>query len=363
MRGKSKLLRWMVAGCCVLPLLSGCWDAKDVDNRLLVGAMGLEKTSESTLKVWLRFPLPSATQESTKKDFFVMSQSGRTVPDAINKMRYKLPKSVESSSTRALLLDESLAQSGLSPYLEFAVRERSIPLDAVVAVVKGKMERIFTVPNPTGELSGIYTKLFFEPYAGGIPRKNKTLLWEVYSKLYNPLHANLIPFLTEGSQNSFVLTGNAIFMQGKLVGQLNKEESLLYEIFTHRFHDSEVELMNRADVRILHNHMHMQTSLKNGKPLIQLHCSLVTTLVDRSSFQHQDVAGIVAELKSILSTNADSMFAKTQAKGADIFGFGNHFRDRLHPSEFDKWPDMFKNAEIKYTFYITMRNTGLEFLN
>ncbi|NOU99399.1 Ger(x)C family spore germination protein [Paenibacillus planticolens] len=363
MRRKHRI--WKLAAVCFLTMTigSGCWDSKDIDNRLMVGVIGLEKAPESALRVWFRFPLPKASQETSKKDFFTMSQKGFTVPDAMNKLRYKLPKALETSSTRALLLDESLAKSGLIPYLEFAIRERSVPLDAVVAVVRGNMERIFSSPNPTGELSGIYTKLFFEPYAGGIPRKNKTKLWEVYAKLYNPFHANLIPVLVEGEKNSFGFSGNAIIVNGKMVGEIDKDESLLYEIFTHRFHDSEVELMSKSDVRIVHNHTRVATSLENGKPIIKIDCSLVTVLIDSSRQRKLNESEIIAELEGNLNDHAKSMFEKTQREGADVFGFGNRFRSRLQPSEYEHWSEMFKSAEISYDFHIDMRNTGLEFLD
>ncbi|RKP58212.1 Ger(x)C family spore germination protein [Cohnella endophytica] len=363
MRRICASLKMVIVCSLTMIAVTGCWDSRDVDNRLMVGALGLEKSTETSLRVWFRFPVPKAIQGLSKKDFFTMSQIGFTVPDAMNKIKYKLPKALDASSTRALLLDESLAKTGINPYLEFAIRERSVPLDAVVAVVRGNMERIFTSPNPTGELAGIYTKLFFEPYAGGIPRKNKTRLWEIYAKLYNPFHANLIPLVTEGVQNSFEFTGNAIFLNGKIVGELNKDESLLFEIFTHRFHDSEVELMNRSDVRIVHNHTRIKTKLERGIPIIGLDCSLVTTLIDSSRTRKQNESQIIAELESSLNAHAKSMFEKTQREGADVFGFGNRFRNRLQPSQHGDWPEMFKSAKISYKFHIILRNTGLEFLD
>ncbi|ASS64983.2 MULTISPECIES: Ger(x)C family spore germination protein [unclassified Paenibacillus] len=357
----SKGLR-AAAACCLLGLLSGCWDSKDVDNRLMMGAMGLEKGSGQSLNVWMRFPLPKTAQSTEGKDFYAMSQSGLTVADAINQARYKLPKSLDASSTRALLLDESMAHYGLKSYLEFAVRERSVPLDAVVAVVKGKMSRIFTSPNPTGEFSGIYTKLFFEPYAGGIPRKNKTMLWEIYSKLYNPLQANLIPILREGTQNSFELDGNAIFAKDRMVGELTKDESLIYEIITHRFHDSEVKLMSRSDVKIVHNRTRVNTELSNGRPLIRVDSSLIVTLVDSSQMNEMTEREVIRELQEDLELQAKSMFAKTQKAGADIFGFGNRFRSRLQPYQYEEWPERYRSAKISMKFHIDLRNTGLEFL-
>ncbi|WP_135553635.1 Ger(x)C family spore germination protein [Paenibacillus cymbidii] len=363
MTAKWRLWRTAAACCLMAAMATGCWDSKDVDNRLLVGAIGLERTAPSGLRVWFRFPLPKSTQEPSSSDFFTISQDGRTVPDALNRVKYKLPKSLDATSTRAILLSESLASSNLDPYLEFAIRERSVPLDALVAIVRGDMERIFRGRNPTGELSGIYTKLFFEPYAGGIPRKNVTRLWEVYAKVTNPYQSNLIPILTESAQNSFEFTGNAIFAGGKMVGELDKDESLLYEMFTRRFHDSEVELMNRSDVRIVHNRTRVSTAWKDGAPIIGLDCSLVATLIDSSRSQRQTAADITAELDARLSALADSMFRKTRQAEADIFGFGNRFRSRLGPEQADRWPVLFKSARISYRFHIDLRNTGLEFLD
>jgi Ger(x)C family germination protein len=350
--------------CCSAMLgLSGCWDAKDVDNSLIVGAVGLQHKSKEALRVWLRFPLPTAAEGNAKSDFFVMNEEGSTVPDALYKIQYKIPKALDASSTRALLLDEKLANTGLSPYLEFAIRERSIPLDVVVAIVRGDMGRIFESPNPTGELSGIYTKLFFEPYAGGMARKNKTMLWEIYSKFYNPFHANLIPLLKEGKQNSFEFAGNIMFLKDKIVGELNLDESLVYELFTHKLHDSEVELLDRADFRIVHNHTRIRSAFKNGKPFIQIDCNLATTLIDSSHTKQRDTSQILAELEAHLNADAKSLIAKTQNARADVFGFGNKFRGSLQPSQYQQWPDMYQTATIEYRFHIKLRNTGLEFLD
>ncbi|CDN43783.1 MULTISPECIES: Ger(x)C family spore germination C-terminal domain-containing protein [Paenibacillus] len=358
---KMRLVR-AAAACCLLGLLNGCWDSKDVDNRLMIGAMGLEKGSGSQIQVWMRFPLPKTAQKTEGKDFFAMSQPGITVADAMNRARYKLPKSLDATSTRALLLDDSMTKVSLKSYLEFAVRERSVPLDAVVAIVKGDMSRIFTSPNPTGELSGIYTKLFFEPYAGGIPRKNKTMLWEIYSKLYNPLQANLIPILSEGTQNSFELEGNAIYAKDRMAGVLNPDESLIYEIITHRFHDSEVKLMSRSDVKIVHNRTQVKTALSSGQPIIDVESWLIVTLVDSSQMNEMSEEEVLRELLEDLNVQAKSMFAKTQRAGADIFGFGNRYRSRLKPAQYEQWPEMFKMAKISMKFHIDLRNTGLEFL-
>lgn len=350
------------AGClaALLALLvaGGCWDSKDVDNRFLVGAMGLDLKSPNSLDVWFRIPVTSSSDGNHKNSFFSVSQQGSTVMDAVNKVQYKLPKAVDVSSTRAMFLDEQSARAGLLPYLEFAVRERSVPLDAVIAIVQGDMKSIFESPNPAGGLPGIYTKIYFEPYAGGIPRKNKTMLWEVYAKLHDPMHANLIPVLRQ-EKKDFIQVGNAFFHGEKMGGRLTMDESLLYEMIAKRLSDSEIVLMSRSDLNIVHNRTRIRSRLDSEKPRIDVEISLSVTLLDKSHFKHRSEERIKEELVLLLEGLARSLMEKTQQAGADIFGFGNRFRDRVRPED---WPELYRQADIRCTFHIVLRNTGLEFL-
>ena len=346
------------------PLLSGCWDAKDVDNRLLVGAMGLE-TSGDLVNVWLRFPLPKTPGSSNQKnDHYTLSQKGITVIDAMNQARYKLQKSLDPSSTRAVLLSEGMAKQGIAPYLEFAIRERSVPLNVVTAIVRGDMKRIFEDPNPTGELSGIYTKLFFEPYAGGLPRKNRVRLWEIYSNLYSPFRENLIPLLQEGPQNSFELAGNAIFVEDRMKGTISKDESLVYEMVTRRFTESEVRVThNKMDIKLLHNKSLVAAKFENGRPVITVDVFLTATLVDSMYNHKSNKDTIKSSLESTLEAQAKSLFKKTQQYGADIFGFGNNFRGRLATADYSKWRELYKTASITLRMHIDVRDTGLQILD
>ncbi|SET21197.1 Ger(x)C family spore germination protein [Paenibacillus sp. NFR01] len=351
--------------CGILPLV-GCWDAKDIDNRMIVGAMGVERPEKDkpSVRVWFRFPIPKTPGTSGNgSDFFATSQAGDTVIDATNQMRYRLPKALDLSSVRAFLIDETMAKEGLRQYLDFTVRERSVPLDTVVALVTGDMNQIFSNPNPTGELSGLYTKLFFEPFAGGIPRKNKVELWEVYAKLYNPLQANLIPLVRESEHNMFSLVGNAYFAGDKLAGILTPDETLLYEIISRSIGETEMELTKKADVKILNNRTRIKASLKaDGHPLIRVTSRVDCTLVNSSGEERLSASRIEQYLEQKLIRQAAGLFAKTQAKRSDIFGFGNHFRGKLAVSRYPSWPSMYQQAEIRFKIKVKLRNTGLEYL-
>lgn len=348
---------------CMLAATVGCWDSKDVDNRMLVGAIGIEDVNDESLKVWFRVPITTSTNYSDKDSFYTVMERGVTVMDAINRAQYKLPKALDVSSTRAVLLNMKTARAGLMPYLEFAIRDRSVPLDAVIGIVDGSMKEIFERSNPVGELSGIYTKLYFEPYAGGIPRKNKSMLWEVYSKFLNPTQANLIPVLKDDKRSLFFQIGNAYFNGDKIAGILNMDETLIYEMITERLADTEIMLMSRSDIKVVHKKTKIRTRLVDGKPIIKVGIWVTISLTDKSHNRKQTTEkDIKDELNEELLELAKSMTEKTQRSGSDIVGFGNRYRSRMHPNDYGKWPDMYRKADISYTFHIRLRNTGLEFL-
>ncbi|MEC0248945.1 Ger(x)C family spore germination protein [Paenibacillus chitinolyticus] len=362
-----KLAQWSKLAGIVLvcSMLQGCWDVKDVDNRMIAAVIGIEQTEDHKVELWVRFPVPVTSQSGSggiSKDFFSSRQKGDTIVEALDELRSKLPKALDLSETRAIFVDEELAKKGLLTYLEFAVRDRLVPLNTLVALVSGSMEPIFTKSNPGGEVSGTYAKLFFEPYAGGTPQKNRVPLWSLFSRIYNPLQENIVPLLTQSQVNMFKLKGNAYFEDDKQVGILTLEETLIYEIIFRKMSNFEIETVEGANVSIRNNKTRITTKLIAGKPHIRIHTSLSLTLMDSSKAAQISSAEIENSVNAVLERRAKKVFQDTQLKKSDIFGFGNRYRSLLSSEEYEKWPEMYRDATIEFHINSKMRNTGLQLL-
>ncbi|MEK3910109.1 Ger(x)C family spore germination protein [Paenibacillus sp. FSL H7-0331] len=346
-------------------ILQGCWDVKDIDNRMLVAVLGIEHAEDNKISLLVRFPVTKSAQPGgggggIDKSFFMAKQKGDTVVDALDELRLRLPKSLDLSETRAIFLDQELAEKGVKPYLEFAVRDRTLPLSTVVALISGSMEPIFSKPNPTGELSGIYTKLFFESYAGGTPQKNKVPLWSLFSRMYNPLEENIVPLLVRSNMNMFELKGNAFFVEDRMVGKLTPEETLIYEIITQKMSDFEIETTEGANVKILKNNTMISSKMMDGKPVIRIHTLLTMTLMDSSQSAQNSTTEIEKSVSKELEARAEKVFKLTKQKKSDIFGFGNRFRGTLAPNQ--DWSEMYQHATIEMKIVSMLRNTGLQML-
>lgn len=344
---------------CMLLFLSGCWDVKDIDNRLLVTAIGIEPAESGRVRVWMRFPLPQS-QDGAHKDFFVVKQEGDTVIQAIDQVRLRLPKSLDMSENQSIFLDQALAKKGFMPYLEFTIRDRTVPLDTLIAITKGSMEPLFERPNPTGELSGVYTKLFFERYGGGTSQKNVVSLWEIFKGYYNPLEECLVPVLVSDAETIFRVAGNAFFMHDAMAGMISPEETLIYKIVTDTMSPFEIETAKKMNLKILDSNADIDTVMKSGKPVIRIHAKISMTLMDSARGIDIKAEHLEASINRLLEQRAAKLFRMTQEQESDIFGFGDHFRGKIPPEQYNRWPKLYSDATIEFKLASELKNTGLE---
>ncbi|MED5015858.1 Ger(x)C family spore germination protein [Paenibacillus chibensis] len=364
---KTRLHRMLLLGCLlVLTLpLSGCWDVKDIDNRLLVTVLGIEQTSEEKVRIWVRIPLPRSNESAgggKGKEYLTINQIGETVVDALDNVRMKLSKSLDLSQIRTIFLDRRLAEKGFLPHLEFSIRDRTLPLDTLVALISGDMETMFDKPYPTGELSGINTKLFFEPYAGGTAQKNLTNLWEVFRRYFNPLEENLVPVLAQDPVTLFKLQGSGYFRGDRMIGMLSPEETLIYEIVTNKMVPFEIETAQKMNVKILKSKAHVHAEVKGNKPVIRIRAKLTMTLMDSASGERIDPLSLQASINRLLEERAARVFQRTQKEQSDIFQLGNHFRSLLPASKYDQWPELYRQASIDFKLESRLENTGLQIM-
>lgn len=344
---------------CLLLFLPGCWDVKDVDNRLLETAIGIEPAGGDRVRVWMRFPLPQS-QDGAHKDFFVIKQEGSTVIEAIDQLRLRLPKSLDMSQNQSIFLDQALAKKGFMPYLEFTIRDRTVPLDSLIAITTGGMKSIFERPNPTGELSGIYTKLFFERYGGGTSQKNVVSLWEIFRGYYDPLEDCLVPVLVTDSETIFRVAGNAFFKNDAMVGMISPEETLIYEIVTGKMSPFEIETADKMNLKILNSSADIDTDMRSGKPVIRIHAKLSMTLMDSARGIDIKAEHLEASINRLIEQRAAAVFRMTQAQESDIFGLGNRFRGKVPPSQYDRWSKLYSKATLEFKLDSELRNTGLQ---
>ncbi|MDC3412930.1 Ger(x)C family spore germination protein [Terrihalobacillus insolitus] len=368
----NKLKRYIIKSMLIISsllLLSGCWDVKDIDNRMIAVVLGIKSAEDDNIEVFIKFPKPetmmkgSSAGGSDETPFIVIHETAPTVFAAINKINLKLPKSLDLKSIQTVIVDEELAKKGLLPYLEFIIRSRMVPVDANFAVIRGEFSPLFYSKAQTGDSSGMLFTNFFDESAGGSPQKTNIEMWEIYSRLSNPLVSALAPVIQANKQQDtlFTVEGNGYFLGDQMVGLLPQEYMLSYSILSRKIKGNEIIVVDKADVKIIKNDIEYTKMGLNsyGKPFVHLKVSLDLNLVDSSKLNKISKDELENKVSAIVEKTANEIIKQTKPIGADVFQFGNRFRGIINADQYGQWPSLYKDMEIKIEIQSHLRNTGM----
>ena len=121
-----------------LSLLSGCWDYRDIDHRLLPVAMGISKSEDKYQIVLL---LPSIQNGQVKSR--IITGQGETVTKTIDTLSENMESRIDLLHVKVIMLDKDLAQSGFQNVMSGFMRARDVSPHTLVAISEEKVEDFF----------------------------------------------------------------------------------------------------------------------------------------------------------------------------------------------------------------------------
>ncbi|WP_241773259.1 Ger(x)C family spore germination C-terminal domain-containing protein [Bacillus sp. LL01] len=151
--------------------------------------------------------------------------------------------------------------------------------------------------------------------------------------------------------------GGAVIKNGKMVGMIDSDETLLYNAFNNESNQGKIEVLNQGSVMILGNKMKHESKMINGKPHFHSEISLRVIVLETNGTPSREE--IKEELTTLLLERYNKMFTKIQSSEADILGLGQFFRIKLSREELKKWrtnyyPELIYKQDIK----INIQNEG-----
>ncbi|OAH57092.1 hypothetical protein AWH48_19380 [Domibacillus aminovorans] len=135
------------------------------------------------------------------------------------------------------------------------MRSRDISAKALVAICDDDIEQFFasmkknTPPNGTSLLD------FFEKNAGWNPEISLTRVWKIYRSIHSYTRDVAVPLLRPGDTTLVEHTGSGVLKNGRMVGEISLDETLLYNAFNGESTEGKVEFFNLGSVLILGDSM------------------------------------------------------------------------------------------------------------
>ncbi|WP_419887932.1 Ger(x)C family spore germination protein [Neobacillus niacini] len=380
-----------------IPLLSGCWDSKEIEQRANVLAIGVDIASEEERKkedeishLSKKFPIPDEEMikvtaqiavpgeiplgpqqpGGSAKPVLVIEVVGHTFEDAILNLQQEIADELFLGHLRIIVLSEEVARSGTNRFNDFLRRNPEIRRTASLVVSKESASKYMKIVPELERIPSLYLADLVDNLSslGKFPPSFIGLFWTIYSsKGQDPY----LPYLELKGKSSIQLNGLAYFHGDKMVGKTNPLQIGIFMAVRgigRGGYGAFVEVPDKNEsvlVRAVSRKTRTKVMLKNGKPHVSIKIQYESEIDEKESARIQlSDSAILKKIEKATSKNVkvsiEKLIKSTQKKKADIFGFGEHFRAKLpkywnkNVKTKEKWNEIYQNVtfDIKVDTHI-----------
>lgn len=395
----------------MLPLLSGCLNSVQLNQRAIVQAVGVDlKDDQIALTFQVFSPASSAGSSigSTTDNAKILQVTGRTVSEAIQNANLKQGKQLFVGHNRIIIIGSALAEKGLEQPLSYFSATPWSRQNVYLALAEDKASDILSAKINQGMLPAeTLQKIVENSEDNGVFKSVK--LFEFLKSLQNKHNSAFLPIMNikkeeEGAKqgegeskqggggdsgeqggnkgsseeidsvSSVELVGTAIFSDAKMVGKLDKNDSrgLLwirdaiektqcitssekYQIATLNVYSSKSKIVPEVD----HNRVKMTLKVDCKATLED------SMLKPGKTAEVKDIEELGIAGSELIKKECLAAFQKSVMEyHADIFNFG----DLVWKANPDVWKQLSQNwseqvPEIEFTVEANMSidRIGLEF--
>lgn len=349
--GLLRRLFFMIMILLLTATLSGCWDNKDINHRVMPVVLGISKKGED-YKVFLQIPQP--LQDSIQ--IRVVTGIGKTVNEAVNNISVNMESSVDLLHVKVIVIEKRFAEEGMKDLIGGFMRSREIPAKALVAICDDDIDQFFSSMKQI-EPEGTTLLDFYEKNAGWEPQIALTRVWHVYRSIHSYTRDVAIPMLSLGETTLVKQVGSAVIKNGSLVEVIDSDETLLYNAFKGEGTQGEIEVLDDASVLILGNTMKYESEFIDQKPSLQSKLRLKVMILETKG--NPSLKRIKKEVEALLTTRFNKMFNKLQASEADILGLGQLFRNKIPREELKNWrSEYYRKLSVDFQVHVDIQNGG-----
>lgn len=403
----AKRIKLMCVGLFLLPVLGGCWDREEIEERANILGIaidevgpGAEKTESEISHLRGKFPIPKKTMlkitaqiavpgriplgpetgggsgGGAQKPVWVLSTVGHTLEDAILNLQQELADRVFLGHLRVIIISESFAKRGVGELNDYLRRNPEVRRAAWMLVSKGRADRLMKTSPQLERVPTLYLSATMEHSVslGKFPNDFLGIFWSSSSKKGQEPY---LPLVEVRKQENVEISGLAYFRGDKMVGVLKPLEVGFYMAvmgieqggyagFTPVPGTNETVL-----VRARSRHSRIRVDLRNGQPHVTVRIHVEADLNEKTSEQVLlNTPGMLLKIERETAKRGkiavEDIIKKTQKDGSDIFGFGEYVRAKL-PAYWNrqvktnqKWQEKYKQIPVDVDFHLKIRRVGMK---
>lgn len=395
---KRSRLAFVLALSLLALIATGCWSRREIESLAFVLTTGLDvpRSDEENIRVSVAIARPqdfsggAANGGQGEPQPWVADTTGKTVFDAVRRMRSTSPRLLFWGHNSILVIGEELAREGVAPYLDFFIRDVEPRLTTWVMVAKETTandilkSRFGITPAPFNlvqtragasdwvliDLNHFIQRLQdegIEPIATRVERQRLGSETPVPPEEMAPPDSPSEPM-------GLRTIGAAIFKGDRLVGWFTGPEARGYSWVMDETQGGVIVIPTCPDGTELPTTIELvewpnsrvDVTLKDGRPSVSIHVvheSVIGETACDIDLTSEVIHIFERRLAEAVENEIQSAIERAKLLGSDIFGFGRMFRRKYNrvwnESLREHWDVLFRELEV--TIHVTsyIRKSGL----
>lgn len=363
-------------------ILCGCWNYKELNQLAIVSGMAIEKENdEYVLTAQIINSQKSDVQDSSNidgnKPVNILKAKGKTVHEALSNMALISPKDLYIGHNKLFIIDEEVAKNGIEKIIDFLIRQPESHKQFQVLISKGdKASNILEVLTPIEDLPA--KDILLTLHLASNQKGNVTEV--TYDELLSNIHKEglepTIPVIeiTKSNNNlkketDIKLSGMSVFKRDKLIGYLNYEESLGYNLIRNNIKKDVINFKcngNYGSFEIVSITTNFKVDIVNEKPLVNINTEGLLYLSEMNCDLNISKNSERKKLMDIINKKVETIISETiynvkSKYKVDIFGFGYYLYQNNYKywvNNKNNWDNLFNNIDLKINVNLNITKKG-----
>ncbi|MEO2078366.1 MAG: Ger(x)C family spore germination protein [Bacillus sp. (in: firmicutes)] len=389
----KKTLISLIVMCMSIPLLSGCWNQKELTDLAFVMAMGIDKGKHQKFDVSFQLVNPaniSAGQTGGGQGLpiAVYRSSGDTITEAARNATKKVSRRLYYAHTNVVVISEAVAKESLLYVLDAFDRDPEFRTTTELVIARGsKAEEIVTtltildrlpVTKITKQLKaseamlGENASYNIDDFLIGLLSKGKQPIANGYRLIGEKSMARKAENIQKTTTDAFLQSdGLAVFNKGKLKGWINHEKARGIIWVLNKVKSTDINVpwegkKNALVVAPIRSKTKISVRLVNEKPIIHVKIENEGWISEANTAIDLDNPEVIYKLEKLvekeITKEINASVKEAQKFKTDIFGFGEkvHIANpKLWKKLQGNWDEEFANLPVKVHVDSYIRRQGI----
>ncbi|AIW42103.1 Ger(x)C family spore germination protein [Paenibacillus polymyxa] len=374
------------------PLLSGCWDSVELNQRAVVAGIGIDMVGESDYEVSLQVIVADEIAGAKARGdtpVVLYREKGKNLFQALRRASQKVPRIISLAHTKLVVIGEKLARAGIGDMMDSLERSTEIRLPVKMLVARGNTGKdvlaIMTAIGriPANDISGkleTSERLYAGDYAVTIDDVIRSMSHKGGGPVLTGIgvNGNLEQAASKNNVDNILpkaivhINGMGVFKKDRLVHFLTAAQCCLgtfHLVVDHRQSNGLVIIQpadNRETIGIetLFSATKIHTRMEQGEPIFVINLKQTGAVQEAECSINLQSPEAMKRLQEQWTEETKKVIASTvrdiQRTRSDVIGFGLAL-ERSHPQQWKRlshdWSRYFAESTVRIQVTSILKHT------